>query len=70
MSIAKRLAMVIMIMRVMRETKKYFHLALVVIRTGMMMVIEIVAVASAEGVTQNPIQRMVMAFDACSEASV
>lgn len=59
--------MVIMIMRVMSETKKYFHLALVVIH---MMVMEILAVASAEGVTQNPIHKIFMALDACSEVRV
>lgn len=61
--------MVIMIMSVMRETKKYFHLALVVIRMSMI-VIEILAVASAEGVTQNPISKIFMALDACSEVRV
>ena len=62
--IAKRLAIVIMIIKVIKEMKNHFHLALVVTRMSMMEM-EILAVASAEGVIQNPIQRIFRAFAAC-----
>ena len=64
MRMAKRLAMVIIIIKVIKEMKNHFHLALVVTRMSMMEM-EIFAVASAEGVMQNPIHRIFSAFDAC-----
>lgn len=54
---ANKLAIVIAIMRTIKEMKNHFHLALVVIRMSMM-VMEIFAVSSAEGVTQKPAQRI------------
>ena len=48
----------------MREMKNHFHLRLVVIRISIM-VIEIFAVASAEGVKQIPIQRNLAASETC-----
>lgn len=46
--IEKRLAMVIMVIRVIKEMKNHFHLALVVIRMSMMD-IDIFAVARQRG---------------------
>ena len=63
---ANRLAMVIMVNEAIREEKNNFHLALVVTRISIK-VIEIFAVASAEGVKQNPIHSNFTAVCACSE---
>ncbi len=49
----------------MREVKNRFHLALVVTRISIKD-IEIFAVASAEGVMQNPAHRSFKAVCACS----
>ena len=55
---------VIRTMRVMRDTKKYFHLTLVVGMMRMsMMQMEIFAKASADGVKLNAIQIIVIAFE-------
>ena len=64
-TVPKRLAVVIMTNRTIKEIKKPFHLLLVVIRMSIV-VIEIFAVASAEGVMQKPAQRISNAVEACS----